>query len=196
MKDRPIIFSGPMVRALLEGRKTQTRRIAKPQFVDFKGQEFYNVDRCPYGKPGDLLWVREAVCIGYEIGRGEFTAIPFDGCEKFRRAFYRATDDDKPNEAKRPWRPSIHMPRWASRLTLRITEVRVQRLQEITHTDAELEGVLCNMSRKTFREHYADLWDHINGAGAWQANPWVWAITFAVVKSNVDAVMEAKGDGR
>lgn len=218
---RPILFSAPMIRALLYGRKTQTRRVMKPQPIGFWGKltedciipgviegprdHFW---RCPYGKPGDLLWVREAICIGYDLGDGSATAIPFDGCEKFRKAFYRATDDDKPDEAKRPWRPSIHMPRWASRLTLRITGVRVQRIETISQDDAVAEGPPCWIcggrvdglsenecgcfhSRTEAGPSFAHLWDSINGAGSFDSSPWVWALGFEVIKANIGTVSTA-----
>jgi hypothetical protein len=190
-ESRPILFSAPMVRALLAGTKTQTRRPVKPQ-PDFdtaramlggdtsgasivydhafgglglkrgNGTGFVQPNiRCPYGQPGDRLWVREAWAP--KAIDPECTTIA-----------YRATDD----ECNGPWKPSIHMPRWASRILLEVTEVRVQRPQEISHEDAEQEGVKCDMSALGFRDHFAALWDRINGCGSWDANPWVWVVSF------------------
>lgn len=204
MADRPILFSGPMVCALLEGRKTQTRRTVKPQpelsarmgFVqaDRRGNRWAFgvgaddrqtgrnfVHRCPYGKPCDLLWVRETWARDNDDGT----------------LMYKASRDDENNSdwqwlcdhGMARWKPSIHMPRAASRLTLRISDVRVERLQTISEADAEAEG--CGRSDcypHTFRDAYASLWDRINGPGAWGANPWVWALTFEVIKANVDTV--------
>lgn len=213
--ERPIIFSAPMVRALLDGTKTQTRRIVKPQPPDearsagvitsstrvgaegewwwldspdlmeagVVGDEF----RCPYGQPGDRLWVRETFAhwnarelfgagtmptTAFRAGRpvlrpppGEPT--PFD---QWTREW---SDDTKPKDMK--WTPSIHMPRWASRITLEITDVRVERLQEISGADALSEGV---QPRLAARMEFASLWRAINGPDAWSADPWVWVLTF------------------
>jgi hypothetical protein len=199
-KDRPILFSAPMVQALLAGAKTQTRRIIKPQPIDIKiGQSIVPsaCGKCLYGQPGDRLWVREAFAF---YGMEASTLPP---------VFYRADDDTKPGWATPPdirWRPSIHMPRWASRITLEITEVRVQRLQEISEEDAKAEGVgqafltkglywqggtaLIDQRNPTFnpsvaiagsRAAFAMLWESIHGPGAWKANPWVWALSFRVL---------------
>ena len=142
MTARPIIFSAPMIRALLDGQKTQTRRIAKLNHagrVAFGGRNWHCDDpkavmACPYGQPGDFLWVRES----WSTAR----LYPVNAT-----LFYRADGDCEGKQAslsfierERKWRPSIHMPRWASRLTLRITDVRVQRLQEISEADARAEG--------------------------------------------------------
>ena len=192
MTARPILFSGPMVRALLEGRKTQTRRAVKPQPPSghvYVGRVLCSTHRadegkwtwavgqaamlreahrvsCPYGQPGDLLWVRETF--------GEF---------RENWIGYRATCGDPPPDSG-SWKPSIFMPRWASRLTLRITDVRVQRLQDCSHADAAAEGVGDLIE-------YGVLWESINGPGSWDANPWVWALTFKVIKANVDDVAAA-----
>jgi hypothetical protein len=177
MADRPIIFSAPMVKALIEGRKTPTRRILKPQPVPCLSWSApppgtYPSDkgwsRLPY-ELGDRLWVREGACWVSAWG--------------WR---YRADNDDL--EDKRasgevgPWRSPIHMPRHASRLTLTVTEVRVQRLQDITLADARAEGVW-------FPELFSflRLWNSLHGPDAWDANPWVCAISFTVEQRNIDA---------
>lgn len=184
MKARPILMSASMVRALLEGRKTQARRIVKPV-------PSHPMHVCPYGKPGDLLWVRESICRAKEYGG----------------IGYCADTTWYPNYAW-PWKKdvvsSIHMPRWLSRLTLEITEVRVERLQDISVEDAEAEGVeelksYILVGNSIFppvticwKTGYKRLWESINGAGSWDANPWVWALTFKVHQQNVDDFLKAR----
>lgn len=192
--ERPILFSAPMVRAILEGRKTQTRRIVKPQPSPSSDTAFIGLDgiwrfshptlrgpvsheaddvRCPYGQPGDRLWVREA------------WAFHPDFPESTRRAIYRA-DAGVENDVPR-WRPSIHMPRWASRILLEITAVRVERLQDISETDAQAEGVANSLhlrGGRLARENFAHLWWTINGDGSWEANPWVWVVEFKRVEAH------------
>lgn len=196
MKERPILFSGPMVRAILEGRKTQTRRVCKeqPSWTDVSPAW---LARCPYGVHGDRLWVRETWCLAHPDyhdeaeGRRLGRPIRPDGwwCH------YAATDNDVESgdkEGASPWKPSIHMPRWASRITLEVVQVRVQRLQDISEEDARAEGVEARIPRAVVTpsgavtndglsasEAYAALWDSINGDRApWSSNPWVWAISF------------------
>lgn len=186
MNAKPILFSAPMVRALLDGRKTQTRRIAKefagrPE-LDAILRRFPEQQGCPFGEFGDLIWVRETWAHG---GFAEETRE----CQPLYRA-------DAPLDVG-PWTPSIHMPRWASRLTLRITDARVERLQEISEADAKAEGVefgaitnqLTGEIDRDACEAFEELWESINGPGSWDANPWVWAITFDVIHKNVDALL-------
>lgn len=203
MKERPILFSAPMVRAILEGRKTQTRRILKTQpfnVVPFIGADdrptgefglcschHMVIDqhvRCPYGQPGDRLWVREAHAIvprtAYAQSEGVQQTIRRD--DNHDAAIYREGWDR--SEGGIRWRPSIHMPRWASRITLEITGVRVERLQDISEEDALAEGVRtiedaakdgatwCDKPRRAFRF----LWQSINGPASWDENPWVWVV--------------------
>lgn len=213
MKTRPILFSGPMVRSLLAGRKTQTRRIVKPQPIPDRyfpegrlewnpGKLHYtecNVNwrplsqafddyiqngHCPYGKPGDRLWVREAfLCHGTTEGpRIDYKA----GGSKF---FKDAPDCELWIADDNSYRPSIHMPRWASRLTLEIQSVRGERLQEITEQDAKSEGVLLSdwelpdgECPQTYREAFSKVWEHINGPGSLDLNQWVWVIEFKEVE--------------
>lgn len=218
-KERPMLFSAPMVRAILEGRKTVTRRVVKVQprskadIGSFGlGQPFIrNSDvsksnpECPYGRPSDQLWVRESFWHA-----GDWVATyPEDDTGAWsgtRRVHYRA-DGEPPNEPNHSYpgglkkgaysaaepakiwraRPSIHMPRWACRILLEITDVRVERLQDITGDQAEAEGVGFLRAAPDFDETltakqlYEILWDHINGAGAWVANPWVWVVEFTRV---------------
>lgn len=210
MKERPILFSAPMVRAILESRKTQTRRVVKPEsgllayLQDGYGYRYrasYKpgsapavnetpgrphteivLPYCPYGQPGDRLWVREAVW----LPRATTDKDLRDGADTWPKCIYSADTDATEIEWMREhrWkqRPSIHCPRWASRITLELTDVRVERLQDISHEDAEQEGVLCNMSQRTFRDHFRTLWDRINGDGAWLRNPWVWVVSFQRVQ--------------
>ena len=178
MIERPILFSAPMVRAILDDTKTQTRRIVKPQ----PAGEWAATGRssCPYGQPGDRLWVRE---------QHEFLMR-----YKNVRCLYRADMSEKIVEA--PYipkvnrgRPSIHMPRWASRITLEIVSVRVERLQDMHHKTNEFlaEGIMLspselfpdvNTADKLERE-FIKLWDSINAKRApWSSNPWVWVVEF------------------
>lgn len=178
MTDRPILFSAPMVRAILDGRKTQTRRRIRCQSdLDFDDGWPLAEDECgiwariscPYGQRGDRLWVRETWA---KIPEGE---IVF-------RATDPAWDDEKTGLS---WKPSSHMPRAFSRITLEITDIRVERLQDISRGDAMAEGCpFANMADcPDPRQWYADLWEQINGAGSWDANPWVWVIGFKRVVS-------------
>lgn len=211
MTERPILFSGPMVCALLDGRKTQTRRIVKREplrWLDDSGFDPAFVadpanGLCPYGKQGDTLWVREShqrfdkgTCdqhVWYMAGRNGNAYVARERPE---------IDQDRPwpRDAEGPSGgavysvPSIHMPRWASRLSLEITDVRIERLQDISDADAEAEGIrepgLGEMVWAGFmgvpRDHcaaktaFALLWMSIHGADSWTASPWVWAVSFKV----------------
>jgi hypothetical protein len=195
-KERPILFSATMVRALLEGIKTQTRRVAKLTaggHVKLGSRRWHPNDQaaslaCPYGQPGELLWVRESWCPANVEGK----------------AHYRATSDF---EKMLKWRPSIHMPRWACRLVLEVVSVRVERLHEISEADAKAEGVKMHVDTEgcppgkgrpmfpvlspygskdrmtvdhIYRWEYASLWDDINKARGlgWATNPRVWVVEF------------------
>lgn len=193
MTDRPILFSGPMVRALLDSRKTQTRRVLKPQprtapIRQIDGQWTDGVqigDVQPLTVPnavGDRLWVRETHGVEVRLDR-----------PKGQKVKYRATNGlALPPDSG--WKPSIHMPRWASRLTLVVTEVRVERLQDISEDDAKSEGVgsieshMPGAESVTHIQSFQNLWDGLNaqrGFG-WDANPWVAAYTFTVHHQNID----------
>ena len=192
MKERPILFSAPMVRALLDGSKTQTRRVVKPQPSILAGELLCWKDNaltddqmaalCPYGKPGDRLWVRET----FADLRGTGIEHRPDPSGPLKRYAFAAdhppgsNGDEARKEFGVKWKPSIHMPRAASRITLEITEVRVERLQDISRGDAMVEGCpFPNMAAYNDpRKWYADLWESISGPGSWDANPWVWAIEF------------------
>lgn len=186
MKERPIIFSSQMVKVILEGRKSQTRRPMKPQpfsvnpndaFV-FLGGQVQVIPRlhliCPYGIVGDRLWVRE----------GFVTQCGMKGRYKADAQWFDLRSDYKPNH-QRPNVPSIHMPRWASRITLEIVNVGVERLQEITEEDAKREGPSQHIKYPVdfycfWRTAFRELWDSIyskKGMG-WSVNPYVWVIEF------------------
>lgn len=212
MADKPILFSAPMVRALLDGRKTQTRRVmpsSHPRFplldqismdvliFDPEKPEVWYWDGlhggvgASYGircAVGDRLWVRESFAVS-GIGWGK---KPKDA--KGGKVHYRADPDHGWQDYWGNWRPSIHMPRWASRLTLIVTDVRVQRLWEISRGDAMAEG--CPFANMAAGPNpcvwFADLWNSINGPGAWGANPWVAAYSFRVIRANIDSKETAK----
>lgn len=230
IRERPILFSGDMVRAILEGRKTQTRRVIKsnqrlPSYFGPAGdtqdlinwgyeceagtyavlardvpeserEECWSLP-CPYGAPGDRLWVRETWCQAAD----PITSKTTD------RVLYRATDEceflddgdgfpveNKDGSYKSPWRPSIHMPRWACRLVLEVTDVRVERLRGIHWTDMVAEGVncpahdfsggFCCSECPDRRLAFARLWDSINKKKhPWESNPWVWVVEFRKVEA-------------
>ena len=192
MKEKPILFNASMVRAILDNRKTQTRRVIKSQPIgpveklcacwswadtgsrdpEFGGHYGFS---CPHGKPGDRLWVRETFCLSGTM------------------PFYRADGDP---QIKVRWTPSIFMPRSASRITLEITDIRAERLQAISEADAIAEGIDRiggeysvepwknylkdgnGYQKSTPQASYMTLWQSINGAESWDSNPWVWVIEF------------------
>ena len=200
MKERPILFSGAMVRAILNGKKTQTRRVIKNQKLGYGAPKsfaayevetsngailfgFENDDNtwiCPYGKVGDRLWVRET--------------FGHNGCMNCH-THYKADEPNWKDKSQNPiarWYPSIHMPRWASRITLQITGIRVERLCSITNADAHHEGVdpipeYGSSSGATpsvvwnYRDPFFNLWKEIHGKESLKINPWVWVIDFKVV---------------
>lgn len=219
MKERPILFSAPMVRAILEGRKNQTRRVIKPQPewlpeveqvratsgffwpIGSMGQQCgLPLIKSPYGQPGDRLWVRETFyCDHYLFPKWKENFSKHGDMREL--LFYRATDCAPNGECYTgfsgetmdcPWSPSIHMPRWASRITLEIIGVRVERLKDISEDDARAEGIKdagctecgnhepcgCANPSPDARDAFCYLWNNINGADSWAANPWVWVIEF------------------
>lgn len=222
MKARPILFSAPMVRALLDGKKTQTRRIVAPQPIKdgecwhYKGS-CWGGDRIPLGpsfhspldyckyQVGDLLWVRESIAYQWPASCDDGLVYPDNegmDVHEFGRpirkeecdVIYRATDDgesvwtgDDGEPCSPRWRPSIHMPRWASRLTLEVTKVRAERLQDINEDDAVAEGIERLQGGATVA--YRNLWETINGPSSWAADPWVWALTFVVHQKNIDVLL-------
>ncbi|CAM7643603.1 Morphogenetic protein [Klebsiella pneumoniae] len=233
MKERGMIFNGEMVRAILDGRKTQTRRIMAPQPADdiergiFPNPEVIGwkssrrhkhgsttAHFCHYGKPGDRIWVRETwgvvshafsddgLMIDWVPDRPA-TAIhemPFGNGYHSGYAIYAADgdftwgDDDGYEDGRSCWKPSIHMPRAASRILLEITDVRVERLNAISQEDAQAEGMELTGWRPTYSDpdsggevmtpydNFAELWSSIYGEGSWKADPWVWVIEFKRVE--------------
>jgi hypothetical protein len=198
MRDLPILFSGAMVRAILDDRKTQTRRVAVTKCGGIDHDDFINSPIvCPYGQPGDRLWVRETyVAFGrwatrFSVGKGHdawhFADLTIDAGLAYR---FDGADPEarRRTEAAPTWhtRPAIFMPRAASRITLQVIAVRVERLQHISEADAEAEGVdfLRNVpdvdETSTAKELYHRLWDSLNaGRGyGWTVNPWVWVVEF------------------
>jgi hypothetical protein len=197
MKERPLNLKAWEVRAILDGRKTQIRRVVKNQGQAWKFWRMFPTERgdrfafrcnltthdirCPYGQPGDRLWVRETFFHEpeeYDYVSGRVRVRPVK--------LYRA---DGHGDWIGKWTPSIHMPRWASRITLEMESVRVKRLHEISEEDAKAEGIFevrdewagkCGDFDETLtdRQLYSILWESINGPGSWGANPWVWVVTF------------------
>ncbi len=200
MKTTGMIFNGEMVRALLAGEKTQTRRLVKSRkdlnvgcllsaneiAGEVNGGDYSN---CLYGAPGDLIWVRETWAPSVH-------AQDSNSFENYPVVF--AASDPKMLTIDGKWRPSIHMPRWASRLTLRITDVRVERLQDLTEADAMAEGITTQKPNSDYwrfrddfaRHEYSGLWDSIYGN--WVDNPWVWVYEFEVIHQNVDAYLSQR----
>jgi hypothetical protein len=202
MKERPILFSGAMVRALLAGTKTQTRRVMNQQpipssmpgkwqwvpparfrrehsmsdfgYIEFKDRSSSIAACCPYGSPGDRLWVRETWAYGiHAVASARDEDGPF---------VYAAHGTTQGRLCDR-WRPSIHMPRYACRIVLEIVSVRIERLNDICGNDCIAEGAWREEDKALGRsteaiEAFSSLWQSINGQGSWDANPWVWVIEF------------------
>ncbi|WP_434137703.1 hypothetical protein [Klebsiella quasipneumoniae] len=237
MKERGMIFNGEMARAILDGRKTQTRRIVKGtdgavKFCkewDINGEEIFVVlgekdhtgmnpvlgaISCPFGAVGDRIWVRETWAT---LGNEDGCCVDWEGnlCKGDERSaarIYRASCEQRPGDYglwsipddaywkphtkerkfEGAWRPSIHMPRWASRITLEITDVRVERLNAISEEDARAEGIIdggclncgepepcgCANPEPDATDAFAYLWQSIYGQESWNANPWVWVVSF------------------
>lgn len=209
MKERPILFSAPMVRALLAGTKWQTRRVVKGLTdkmwieetaaggfaVCYDGDpccgtgvwevaEHSHPIACPYGQPGDRLWVRETWAPNEGSAGGYLYRADHAGASALERHDLKAgVCTHRVNK----WRPSIHMPRAASRLLLEVTDVRVERLNDISADDAAAEGWPGPDANNSIVSAYpiawySNLWEQINGKGSWNTNPWVWAVSFRVIK--------------
>lgn len=234
MKERGMIFNGEMTRAILDGRKTQTRREVKlnldiaclattydwatslaanhyqgltEEQIQQKAESLRGVIHpvilgngqmvsiiCPHGKPGDRIWVRETFCPVDDTQYGGEKWVDYRATPKFEES-HPAGWDSAPNDAEAlKWRPSIHMPRWASRILLEITDVRVERLNAISQEDAQAEGMELTGWRPTYSDpdsggevmtpydNFAELWSSIYGDESWKANPWVWVISFKRVE--------------
>lgn len=219
-RERPMLFNSEMVRALLDGRKTVTRRVMKPQPVicppDYPRPGHWWPSRahrsmlhvedelqnkaggwgglaghaCPYGEPGDRLWVRETwYCDHDDVQRGPYlkpAGLDVEAAREDGTLVY-AADGLTPYEAEQPvWKPNIHMPRWACRILLEITAVRVERLQDITRSDIRAEGLQCppelagDDTSPNYRDWYPSAWRDLwnSTGGDWDANPWVWVVEF------------------
>ncbi|MFJ3121086.1 hypothetical protein ACIPI6_31670 [Pseudomonas protegens] len=226
IKERPILFNGPMVRAILEGRKTVTRRLVKGDQIprlrkgggewpwiavgqhdrrygfvitanteDECAAQLGAFGACPYGRRGDRLWVRETT----EVDEKTSAAVRLARYSAdLAPVIYRHPEGEYDGSVAhwdypRRSRPSIHMPRWACRILLEITAVRVERLQDISRSDIRAEGLQCPPElgsddvSPNYRDWYPaawrELWDSINGADSWNANPWVWVVEFRRVAS-------------
>lgn len=214
VRERQILFSAPMVRALMAGTKTQTRRPVKGMALEWLRPEGFTPEYvamrenglCPYGFAGDRLWVREAwqyadwtddgePWIAYAAGGEDLLCRTFDEEWNYRLGdiWAELSSPDNYNidgrAADRRWRPSIHMPRWASRITLEVTGVRVERLQDISEADAMAEGIVAthggfglpngsHYHAADPRQSYFSLFEAINGPGSVEANPWLWVVSF------------------
>lgn len=217
MKELPILFSTEMVQAILAGRKSMTRRIIKPQPAAFVTSAVWKKfssscpehvtedehiktflsDKCPYGKSGDLIWVRES-----------FTVLEPEHCASMKERFvYKASCNSESDEIRRDyiksgwpyqWKPSIHMPKEAARIWLEVTDIHVERLQDISQEDAQAEGVFppaphrcggwkneLHDFKDCFRCAFKVLWNQINGpsGNTWEANPFVWCVRFKVLST-------------
>ncbi|WP_293000080.1 hypothetical protein [Nevskia sp.] len=206
MKVTPISFNGTNIVAIDEGRKTQTRRIAK----EFAGRDdldailrrFPDQNGCPFGEPGDLLYVKEDAFMWCErrpngttpTGRPKWLYVPMRDAP-----IHYAADGPKPTTSivspdtgnAWGWRHKVarFMPRWASRTTLRLTAVRIERLQKITERDAVAEGCGSPVTRDCKVPKFIRLWESLHGLSSWPENPHVWVLTFKPIKANVDDVI-------
>ncbi|EOV6197015.1 hypothetical protein ACN94K_004170 [Klebsiella quasipneumoniae] len=205
--ERGMIFNGEMVRALLDGRKTQTRRPIQwkqTRFTEIGEREdgskwpwsedaehacdFWHP--CPFGAVGDRIWVRETwqaihdYCDenGHVDERRYARSIPRHRGNYWHPVYEEAWGNESREDREFPWRPSIHMPRWASRILLEITGVRVERLRSMSQDDARAEGVIAASGPMEAGLAFRELWDSIYGEESWKANPWVWVIEFKRVE--------------
>jgi hypothetical protein len=232
VKERPMIFSGPMVKAILDGRKTQTRRVMRcmvrfphlfgpetsiavkegeaiwhrADMTDCLGNPLEAIERCLYGQPGDVLWVRETWALvrpwidpdtggvdGFDEWKGPLPKQRPQGWDVVYRADWDSGYDHPDDRAFR-WRSPFHLPRWAARITLEITDDRVERVQGIGYRDCVAEGIPPvpvyddgaepETILRAIRDEFRELWDSINAVRGfgWEANPWTWAITFKRLK--------------
>jgi hypothetical protein len=187
IKTTPMIFNSEMVRALLAGNKTQTRRIIKQQPLNFEkfDTEKCITYKCPFGKLGSLIYVRET--FGFNDPDYYNYETPMD-------VVYLAELNRPVTRMPEKWKPSIHMPRWASRLTLKINSVRVERIQDISEEDAKKEGISFLRNAPDYDETLTEkqlfecLWNSVYPE-SWNKNEWVWVIEFEVIHKNIDAVL-------
>ncbi|EBB4449658.1 hypothetical protein P1K16_004040 [Salmonella enterica] len=211
MKERGMIFNAEMVNAILSGRKTQTRRPIKwkqTRFTEIAERDDGSLwpwaedcERvgdiwfaCPYGEIGDHIWVRETWQVIHdhidESSHVEYRtyapSIPKEKDRYWHTVYAEHFGDESREDRGFPWRPAIHMPRWASRITLEITDVRVERLRDLSEEDAKSEGIIPSaggvLPGWEYRINFRDLWMDIYGTDNWEANPWVWVIEFKRVE--------------
>lgn len=211
MKERGMIFNAEMVNAILSGRKTQTRRPIKWKQTRFteiaerddgslwpwaedceRGGDIWFA--CPFGEVGDRIWVRETWQVIHdhidESSHVEYRtyspSIPKEKDRYWHTVYAEHFGDESREDRGFPWRPAIHMPRWASRITLEITDVRVERLRDLSEEDAKSEGIIPSaggvLPGWEYRINFRDLWMDIYGTDNWEANPWVWVIEFKRVE--------------
>mgnify|MGYP001195810431 CR=1 FL=1 len=213
MNERPILFSAPMVRAILSGKKSQTRRIVKINAAGraFRGSRNWHVDdpdavlACSYCQVGDFLWVRET----WRTETDAYNDLAPSQLSGEETVLYDADGDWASNHTTGRYRQAIHMPRWASRITLKILDVRVERLNAISEADARAEGAAFHDGRGIghsgwrhdnqdgyvhgdARSSFARLWNGLHGPDSWTANPYVWAISFDVIRANLTEAREER----
>ncbi|EHO4367997.1 hypothetical protein KLD00_004569 [Escherichia coli] len=183
MKERGMIFNDEMVRAILGGNKTQTRRIVEEKFYGRAVAAELLAKHCPYGQPGDRIWVRET----YRVHGNATDVATLVYRASVRNSWTEQTHRVPVEVCNKPvsekWTPSIHMPRWASRILLEITDVRVERLHDMSEADAKAEGATPATYKITppeavYRVGFGDIWRSIYGQDNWLSNPWVWVIEF------------------
>ena len=183
MKERGMIFNDEMVRAILGGNKTQTRRIVEEKFYGRAVAAELLAKHCPYGQPGDRIWVRET----YRVHGKATDVATLVYRASVRNSWTEQTHRVPVEVCNKPvsekWTPSIHMPRWASRILLEITDVRVERLHDMSEADAKAEGATpatykITPSEAVYRVGFGDIWRSIYGQDNWLSNPWVWVIEF------------------
>ena len=183
VKERGMIFNDEMVRAILGGNKTQTRRIVEEKFYGRAVAAELLAKHCPYGQPGDRIWVRET----YRVHGKATDVATLVYRASVRNSWTEQTHRVPVEVCNKPvsekWTPSIHMPRWASRILLEITDVRVERLRDMSEADAKAEGASPAMYKITppeavYRVGFGDIWRGIYGQENWLSNPWVWVIEF------------------
>ncbi|WP_214677975.1 hypothetical protein [Escherichia coli] len=183
MKERGMIFNDEMVRAILGGNKTQTRRIVEEKFYGRAVAAELLAKHCPYGQPGDRIWVRET----YRVHGKATDVATLVYRASVRNSWTEQTHRVPVEVCNKPvsekWTPSIHMPRWASRILLEITDVRVERLHDMSEADAKAEGATPATYKITppeavYRVGFGDIWRSIYGQDNWLSNPWVWVIEF------------------
>ena len=183
VKERGMIFNDEMVRAILGGNKTQTRRIVEEKFYGRAVAAELLAKHCPYGQPGDRIWVRET----YRVHGKATDVATLVYRASVRNSWTEQTHRVPVEVCNKPvsekWTPSIHMPRWASRILLEITDVRVERLHDMSEADAKAEGATpatykITPSEAVYRVGFGDIWRGIYGQENWLSNPWVWVIEF------------------